>query len=95
MNGIESKEHNFINNSLWPLMSVMGATPGRKTMTTITIKGMSCQHCVASTKKALEDIAGISNVSVNLENKQASYDGDVERQIVNDAILKIGFEVTG
>lgn len=64
-------------------------------MTTITIKGMSCQHCVASTKKALEDIAGISNVTVDLEKKQASYDGDVEQKIVNDAIVKIGFEVTG
>jgi len=71
-----------------------GVTPRRKTMTTITIKGMSCQHCVASTKKALEDIAGISNVTVDLEKKQASYDGDVEQKIVNDAIVKIGFEVT-
>ncbi len=62
-------------------------------MTIITIKGMSCQHCVASTKKALEDIAGISNVTVDLEKKQARYDGDVGREIVKDAITKIGFEV--
>ena len=62
-------------------------------MTTIAIKGMSCPHCVASTKKALEDIAGISNVTVDLEKKQASYDGDVEKETVRDAITKIGFEV--
>jgi len=48
---------------------------------------------VASTTKALEDIAGISNVTVDLEKKQASYDGDVEGKIVKDAITKIGFEV--
>lgn len=62
-------------------------------MTTISIKGMSCPHCVASTTKALEDIAGISNVTVDLEKKQARYDGDVEGEIVKDAITKIGFEV--
>ena len=62
-------------------------------MTTITIKGMSCPHCVASTTKALEDIAGISNVTVDLEKKQASYDGDVNISVVKDAITNIGFEV--
>jgi len=59
----------------------------------VTIDDTSCPHCVASTTKALEDIAGISNVTVGLEKKQASYDGDVEREIVKDAITKIGFEV--
>ncbi len=62
-------------------------------MTIIAIKGMSCPHCVASTTKALEDIAGISNVTVDLEKKQASYDGDVDISVVKDAITKIGFEV--
>ena len=63
-------------------------------MTTIAIKGMKCPHCVASTKKALEEIAGISNVRVDLEKKQATYDGDVDREKVKNAIAKIGFEVT-
>lgn len=62
-------------------------------MTTIAIKGMSCPHCVASTKKALEEIAGISNVTVDLKQNQASYDGDVAKETVKDAIAKIGFEV--
>ena len=64
-------------------------------MTTISIKGMSCQHCVASTKKALEEIPGISNVEVNLERNEASYDGDVAAKIVKEAITRIGFEVIG
>ncbi|HID69685.1 MAG TPA: heavy-metal-associated domain-containing protein, partial [Desulfobacterales bacterium] len=39
-------------------------------MATVSIKGMSCQHCVASTKKALEEIDGITNVDVNLEKNE-------------------------
>ena len=62
-------------------------------MATISIKGMSCQHCVASTKKALEEIPGISNVEVNLEKAEANYDGDVDVSILKEAIQKIGFEV--
>ncbi|RUM42321.1 MAG: mercury transporter [Desulfocapsa sp.] len=62
-------------------------------MATVSIKGMSCPHCVASTKKALEEIDGISNVDVNLEKNEASYDGDVEKSEIAKAITKIGFEV--
>ena len=62
-------------------------------MTTVSIKGMSCQHCVASTKKALEEISGISNVKVDLKKGAASYDGDVDIDAVKKGITAIGFEV--
>ena len=62
-------------------------------MTTIKVKGMSCQHCVGSTQKALEAIAGISNVQIDLQEGKASYDGDVDVSTVKEAIEKIGFEV--
>ncbi len=60
-------------------------------MATVSIKGMSCPHCVASTKTALEAIDGISNVEVNLEKNEASYDGDVETEEIKTAITSIGF----
>jgi copper chaperone len=63
-------------------------------MSTVSIKGMSCQHCVASTKKALEEIPGISKVEVDLAKGEASYEGDVEMEVINEAITQIGFEVT-
>ena len=62
-------------------------------MTTVSIKGMSCKHCVASVKKALEEIQGISNIEVNLDNAEASYDGEVEAKVIKEGIAKIGFEV--
>ena len=62
-------------------------------MNQVKIKGMSCGHCVASTTKALEDIPGISNVVVHLDKGEATYDGEVDRRIIQEAITKIGFEV--
>ncbi len=61
-------------------------------MTVIKIKGMSCQHCVALTKEALEKIPGISEVIVNLEKGEAEFSGDVALETVKDVITKIGFK---
>lgn len=62
-------------------------------MASVKIKGMSCQHCVASTTKALEALSGISSVEVDLEKGEARYQGEVDEQAVKEAIQKIGFEV--
>lgn len=62
-------------------------------MTTIKIKGMSCQHCVESTRKSLEGIPGISNVQIDLAKNEATFDGKVDIQSVKEAITKIGFEL--
>lgn len=56
---------------------------------------MSCQHCVASVTKALSDIAGITDVKVNLEKGEATFNeqSSVSKDTIKDAITKIGFEV--
>ncbi len=64
-------------------------------MATIKIKGMSCQHCVASTTKALEAVPGISAVEVDLDKGEARYQGEADKDAVKSAIEKIGFEVVG
>jgi len=64
-------------------------------MPTIKVKGMSCQHCVASVTKALSEISGVTEVRVNLEKGEATFKEKepVSEQTVKDAIAKIGFEV--
>jgi len=64
-------------------------------MPTIKVKGMSCQHCVASVTKALSEIEGISDVNVNLEAGEATFNENspVDEQTIKDAIARIGFEV--
>jgi copper chaperone len=62
-------------------------------MESIKIKGMSCQHCVGSVKKALEDISGLSKITVNLNEGEATFENDsVGREEIRAAISKIGFE---
>lgn len=62
-------------------------------MESLKIKGMSCQHCVGSVKKALEDIPGLSEVQVNLDKGEATFNNsNVAREDIKTAISKIGFE---
>ena len=62
-------------------------------MERLKIKGMSCQHCVGSVKKALENISGLSEVKVNLDKGEATFINDhVSREEIRAAISKIGFE---
>lgn len=65
-------------------------------MNTVKIKGMTCGHCVSSVTAALAEISGISNVSVNLENGEASYDEEstVPMEKIKEVISGIGFEVS-
>ena len=62
-------------------------------MDTVKIKGMSCQHCVGSVKKALESIPGISQVNVDLEAAEATFQNSgVDAKEIKAAISGIGFE---
>ncbi len=62
-------------------------------MTTVRIKGMKCQHCVGSTRKALEGLAGIRDVQVDLDKGEASFEGEVSMEDVRAAVRQAGFEV--
>ncbi|MFN2365172.1 MAG: heavy-metal-associated domain-containing protein [Desulfurivibrionaceae bacterium] len=64
-------------------------------MATIKVIGMRCGHCVGAVTKALEDIDGISNVKVDLEKGEATYDesGQVSTETIEEEIKKIGFEL--
>jgi copper chaperone len=62
-------------------------------MTTIQIKGMSCQHCANSVQKALTAISGIDHIQIDLAKGEATFDGQADIQVLTEAISKIGFEV--
>jgi copper chaperone len=68
---------------------------GDEIMATVKIKGMSCNHCVMSVTKALNEIDGIKNVKVDLNKGEASFDEamPVSMDTVKERIEKAGYEV--
>jgi copper ion binding protein len=63
---------------------------------TLKVKGMTCQHCVMSVKKALGKLEGIQNVDVDLEKGEVLFDNTkgLAADAVKKAIEEAGFEVT-
>ena len=61
--------------------------------TRIKVEGMTCGGCVASVKRALQRIDGVSNVEVSLDQAQASVDYDPV--LVNESQLRTAIEDAG
>ena len=64
-------------------------------MTTIKIKGMSCQHCVMAVTKALTKLEGLKNVQVSLANGEATFEEEkpVAANLIREAVEKAGYDV--
>lgn len=63
---------------------------------TMIIEGMMCAHCTGRVQKALEEIDGVENVSMSLENKSAelTLGSEVADDVLKEAVTQAGYEVT-
>jgi copper chaperone CopZ len=61
----------------------------------IKIEGMSCGHCSAHVKEALEGLRGVMDAQVNLAAKEAiiQLSSEVDNKTIKDAIEDAGYEV--
>jgi len=64
-------------------------------MTTVKLKGMSCNHCVVAVTKALMEIDGIKDVDVDLAKGEATFDEatPVDMDMVRAQVKKAGYDV--
>lgn len=58
----------------------------------LKIDGMSCNHCVATVKKALESVEGVEDAEVSLDEKQAVVVGKVDPKELVRAVEDAGYE---
>jgi len=63
--------------------------------TVLKVKGMSCQHCVMSVTKALNQLEGIRNVQVDLAKGEVRFDNtkEVASSQIEKAIQDAGYKV--
>ena len=61
----------------------------------LKVKGMSCQHCVMSVTKALNQLEGIKNIQVDLARGEVRFDNtkEVASSRIDKAIKDAGYEV--
>jgi copper chaperone len=64
-------------------------------MVTISIKGMSCNHCVMAVTKALNEVDGIKDIKVDLSKGEATFEEErpTDMNVLKEKIKKAGYEV--
>ncbi|MCW5942102.1 MAG: heavy-metal-associated domain-containing protein [Fimbriimonadaceae bacterium] len=64
-----------------------------ETTTRLSIKGMTCSHCVRAAKKALEGIPGVQTADVDLDSNSATvvHDPAVTSKAFAAALAEEGF----
>ena len=59
----------------------------------LAITGMTCQHCVAAVRKALQAVPGVEQVvSVDLESGSAAVNGKAPAEQLIAAVKEAGYE---
>ncbi|MFD2112217.1 CopZ family metallochaperone [Thiorhodococcus fuscus] len=59
--------------------------------TKLQVTGMSCMHCVGAVTKALQQVPGVDQAEVSLEDKQAVVTGSADPEALIAAIKEEGF----
>ena len=63
---------------------------------TIKVEGMTCQHCVETITDALNNIAGLNTVNVDLVKKEVRVkfnENETKLKKISDKIIEVGFEL--
>ncbi len=59
-----------------------------------SVPGMSCGHCEAAVKQEVSAVAGVTDVTVDLDSKDVTVSGvELDRQLIVEAIDEAGYDV--
>jgi copper chaperone len=59
--------------------------------TTITVEGMSCEHCEQTVEEALDDVSGVSDATADREAERATVEGDADVATLVQAVEDAGY----
>ena len=64
-------------------------------ISTYTVTGMTCGHCVASVTEEITDLPGVTNVSVDLPTGEVTVTSEapIQRQDVKSAVEEAGYQL--
>lgn len=59
---------------------------------TISVRGMTCEHCEQTVEDALEALDGISSATADESADSVTIEGNAEREALRDAVEGAGYE---
>ncbi|MDD2818877.1 MAG: heavy metal-associated domain-containing protein [Candidatus Nanopelagicales bacterium] len=63
-------------------------------MTTLKVSGMTCTNCVRHVTEAVNSVAGVTSVDVNLDAATATVEGSPDSAALIAAIVAAGYEAS-
>jgi copper chaperone CopZ len=61
-----------------------------------TVKGMTCDHCVASVTEEVEQVAGVTSIAVDLPGGRVAVIGEgFSDAAIREAVDEAGYELVG
>ena len=60
--------------------------------TTITVEGMSCEHCEQTVEEALSGVAGVTGATADREAEQAVVEGEADAAALVAAVEDAGYD---
>jgi len=61
---------------------------------TITVEGMSCEHCEQTVEEALENVDGVTAATADRETDSATIEGAAEPAALVNAVSQAGYDAS-
>lgn len=61
---------------------------------TITVEGMTCEHCEQTVEEALEDVEGVTSASADRESESVTVEGNADTDELVSAVDEAGYEAS-
>jgi copper chaperone CopZ len=82
-NGIEA-ENDKEEQSIFPI----------EMSQTITVEGMTCEHCEQTVEEALEDVGGVTAATADRETESATIEGSAQTDALVSAVTEAGYDAS-
>ncbi|WP_436927637.1 heavy-metal-associated domain-containing protein [Halosimplex amylolyticum] len=61
---------------------------------TISVEGMTCEHCEQTVEAALEDIDGVTSATADREAESVTVEGDADTDALVSAVDEAGYDAS-
>ena len=61
---------------------------------TLTVEGMTCEHCEQTVEEALEGVVGVTDATADRETEQVTVEGDADPDAMVAAVEDAGYEAS-
>ena len=61
---------------------------------TITVEGMTCEHCEQTVEEALEDVDGVTSAGADRETESATIEGNADPDALVSAVDDAGYDAS-